>query len=111
MEKTVILNHKSKKNIALISLFSILASCGGGGGSSGGSPGSLADNPNNDPSTLPTNPTPPTQTFDQLKTQYENNYEYSRQWGLATINASAADRKSTRLNSSHSQQSRMPSSA
>jgi len=90
MQKTVILNHKSKKNIALISLFSILASCGGGGGSSGGSPGSLADNPNNDPSTLPTNPTPPTQTFDQLKTQYENNYEYSRQWGLATINASAA---------------------
>ena len=90
MQKTVILNHKSKKNIALISLFLILASCGGGGGSSGGSPGSLADNPNNDPSTLPTNPTPPTQTFDQLKTQYENNYEYSRQWGLATINASAA---------------------
>ena len=48
MQKTVILNHKSKKNIALISLFSILASCGGGGGSSGGSPGSLADNPNNE---------------------------------------------------------------
>ena len=90
MQKTDILNHKSKKYIALIPLFLILVSCGGGGGSSGGSPGSLADNPNNDPATLPTNPTPPTQTFDQLKTQYENNYEYSNQWGLATINASAA---------------------
>ena len=90
MQKTDILNHKSKKYIVLIPLFLILVSCGGGGGSSGGSPGSLADNPNNDPATLPTNPTPPTQTFDQLKTQYENNYEYSNQWGLATINASAA---------------------
>ena len=59
MQKTDILNHKSKKYIALIPLFLILVSCGGGGGSSGGSPGSLADNPNNDPATLPTNPTPP----------------------------------------------------
>ena len=35
MLKTDILNHKSKKYIALVPLFLILVSCGGGGGSSG----------------------------------------------------------------------------
>ena len=38
-------------------------------------------------------------------------YPQSVTWGKAVTTREVADRKSTRLNSSHSQQSRMPSSA
>jgi len=55
----------------------IIASCAGGGGSSRPAP------------VLPpeTNTGP---TFEELKANFESNYEYQRQWGLSLINASSA---------------------
>ncbi|MEK9649746.1 MAG: S8 family peptidase [Gammaproteobacteria bacterium] len=64
--------------LLLIILF--LTSCAGGGGSS------QAITPSPSPS-----PTPdPGPTYDQLKAQYESNYEYQQQWGLALAKASSA---------------------
>lgn len=85
MIKTNILNQNFYKYILFILLFLLVSSCGGGGGSSGGVSGvnNAAVNP-------PSNPNPPTESYDEIKTRYESNNEYSNQWGLAAINASAA---------------------
>lgn len=62
----------------LITIFPILImSCAGGGGSSSPAPVT--------PTVQDTGP-----TYEELKSNYESNYEYQRQWGLSMINASAA---------------------
>lgn len=71
------------KNRTLTLLLFALVSCGGSGG--GGS--------NNTPvaSITPTPPTPPSSlSFEELKAQYEEYYEFKNQWGLSMINASTA---------------------
>ena len=67
----------ASKYTQLFVLILVLASCAGGGG--GSSKPQVPD--------LPPDPGP---TYDELKAQYENNYEYQQQYGLALINASSA---------------------
>ena len=78
-------------------LFSILVvSCGGGGGSSAPTPtpdqGSTST-PTSVPTTTPSTPSTPTcddACFQANKEEFENLYEYSRQYGLGMTNASSA---------------------
>ena len=78
-------------------LFSILVvSCGGGGGSSVPTPtpdqGSTST-PTSVPTTTPSTPSTPTcddACFQANKEEFENLYEYSRQYGLGMTNASSA---------------------
>ena len=78
MIKTDILNQNFYKYILFILLFLLVSGCGGGGGSSGGVSGV-----NNNAVNPPSNPNPPTESYDEIKTRYESNNEYSNQWGLA----------------------------
>ena len=70
------------KKISLALSLVIIIGCGGGGSSNGNNASAV--------SVPPTPPPTPTQSFDELKTEFEGHYEYSNQWGLSTINASAA---------------------
>lgn len=88
MKKKLILNEKYIKNTITTLFVLLIVSCGGGGGSSGGV--SRANNNSSNPPSQPDTSPPPTGTFDEIKSQYEGNYEYSSQWGLAAINASSA---------------------
>ena len=88
MKKKLILNEKYIKNTITTLFVLLIVSCGGGGGSSGGVSG--ANNNSSNPPSQPDTSPPPTGTFDEIKSQYEGNYEYSSQWGLAAINASSA---------------------
>ena len=72
-----------KKITLLLSLLIIIGCGGGGGGSSNVNNASAVSVP-------PTPPPTPTQSFDELKAEFEGHYEYSNQWGLSTINAAAA---------------------
>ena len=67
----------ASKYTQLFALILVLASCAGGGG--GSSKPLVPD--------LPPDPGP---SYDELKAQYESNYEYQQQYGLALINASSA---------------------
>ena len=67
----------ASKYTQLFSLILILASCAGGGGGS------------NMPQ-IQDPPPDPGPSYDELKLQYESNYEYQQQYGLALTNASSA---------------------
>ncbi|MDB3902299.1 hypothetical protein N9302_01200, partial [bacterium] len=72
-----------KQNKTLLFTLFFLISCGGGGGG-GSAPAPVI-------SQTPTPPVaPPSLSYDELKSQYEGYYEYQNQWGLDTVNASAA---------------------
>ncbi|MDC1415089.1 S8 family serine peptidase [Gammaproteobacteria bacterium] len=72
-----------KQNKTLLFTLFFMLSCGGGGGG-GSAPTPVI-------SQTPTPPVaPPTLSYDELKAQYEGYYEYQNQWGLDTVNASAA---------------------
>ena len=72
-----------KQNKTLLFTLFFMLSCGGGGGG-GSAPAPVI-------SQTPTPPVaPPTLSYDELKAQYEGYYEYQNQWGLDTVNASAA---------------------
>ncbi|MDC1484851.1 S8 family serine peptidase [Gammaproteobacteria bacterium] len=72
-----------KQNKTLLFTLFFILSCGGGGGG-GSAPTPVI-------SQTPTPPVaPPTLSYDELKAQYEGYYEYQNQWGLDTVNASAA---------------------
>ncbi|MDA9690914.1 S8 family serine peptidase [Pseudomonadota bacterium] len=72
-----------KQNKTLLFTLFFVLSCGGGGG--GGS------TPTPVISQTPTPPAPPpTQSYEELKAQYEGYYQYQSQWGLDMINASTA---------------------
>ena len=61
---------------------------GGGGGGGGSSQAPAVATPPTPSAPSPTQPAEP--SFSELQTEFENHYEYSRHWGLETINASSA---------------------
>ena len=75
-----------KKNYILLSALLITA-CGGGGGGGSYQDPVIATPPTSGTSSS-TQPAEP--SFSELKTEFENHYEYNRHWGLDTINASSA---------------------
>ena len=76
-----------QKNYILIPILLIISACGGGGGG-GSSQAPAVSIPPTPSSPTPSQPAEP--SFSELKAEYENYYEYSRHWGLETINASSA---------------------
>jgi len=87
-----------KKNYILLTIvFLLISACGGGGGgSSQPDVVSVPPSPNSpSDSSTPATPSEPasqpdTPSFSELKAEFESHYEYSRHWGLETINASSA---------------------
>ena len=76
------------QNKTLLIALLVLISCGGGG--SGGSQIAPIVSQGGGQTTTPTAPVTPVLSYDELKTQYENYYEYSNHWGLGMIKASSA---------------------
>ena len=87
-----------KRNYILLTIvFLLISACGGGGGgSSQPDVVSVPPSPNSpSDSSTPATPSEPvsqpdTPSFSELKAEFESHYEYSRHWGLETINASSA---------------------
>ena len=76
-----------KKNYIALPVVLFIAACGGGGG--GGSSQAPAVSVPPTPS-APNTSQPAEPSFSELQAEFENHYEYSRHWGLETINASSA---------------------
>ena len=76
-----------KKNYILFLAALLITACGGGGGG-GSSQAPAVATPPTPSAPSPTQPAEP--SFSELQTEFENHYEYSRHWGLETINASSA---------------------
>jgi subtilisin family serine protease len=72
-------NNSLFKYTQIITFIIVLSSCSGGGGGSMQNP---VSNTNSPPTTGP--------TYEELKAQYESNYEYQQQYGLGLIKASSA---------------------
>jgi len=84
------------KNYVIVLISFLIISCGGGGGSSTPTPtpnqGSTST-PTTVPSPTPSTPTAPScdeACFQAAKTEFEDLYEYQRQYGLGMTNASSA---------------------
>ena len=76
-----------QKNYIALPIALLIVACGGGwgGGSSQAPSVSIPPTPI---APIPSQPAEP--SFSELQTEFENHYEYSRHWGLETINASSA---------------------
>jgi subtilisin family serine protease len=78
-----------QKNYIALPIALLIVACGGGGGGGGGS--SQAPSVSIPPTPSAPSPSQPAEpSFSELQTEFENHYEYSRHWGLETINASSA---------------------
>ena len=78
------------RNYLIIFLSLIIVSCGGGGGSSAPTPNQGSTST---PTTVPTTPSTPScddACFQANKEEFEELYEYSRQYGLGMTNSSSA---------------------
>ena len=76
-----------QKNYIALPIALLIVACGGGGGGGSSQAPSVSIPPTpNAPG--PSQPAEP--SFSELQTEFENHYEYSRHWGLETINASSA---------------------
>ena len=79
------------KNYLIIFLSLIIVSCGGGGGGSAPTPNQgSTSTPTTVPTTTPATPSCDDACFQANKEEFENLYEYSRQYGLGMTNSSSA---------------------
>jgi subtilisin family serine protease len=76
-----------QKNYIALPIALLIVACGGGGGG-GSSQAPAVSIPPTPSAPSPSQPAEP--SFSELQTEFENHYEYSRHWGLETINASSA---------------------